>query len=309
VTASTDPALDVRGLVKRYGDHTAVRGIDLTAQHGAVTALLGPNGAGKTTTVECCVGLRTPDDGSVRLLGRSAADVGPDDRARVGVMLQDGGLPNQARPLELLRHLSRLYAAPVDVDELAARLGIDQFAGTAVRRLSGGQRQRVALAAALVGRPELVFLDEPSAGLDPHARHTVWDVVRELCTQGVAVLLTTHDMEEATRLASHVVIVDDGRVVAQGTPADLTSSYGSSSIRFTAPPNLELDELRRSLPTELSIGETRPGEYVIAGDVDPAVVATVTAWCAGQGLMPDQLAVGRASLEDVFLDLTGRALR
>ncbi len=307
--AIREPALDVRGLVKRYGDHTAVRGIDLQAHHGAVTALLGPNGAGKTTTVECCVGLRSPDDGSVRLLGRAAAETGADDRARVGVMLQDGGLPNQARPLELLRHLARLYAAPADVEELAARLGIDQFAATAVRRLSGGQRQRVALAAALVGRPELVFLDEPSAGLDPQARHTVWDVVRDLCTDGVAVLLTTHDMEEATRLASEVVIVDDGRVVAQGTPAHLTSSYGTSSIRFTAAPSLDLEELRRSLPTHLSIGETRPGEYVIAGDVDPAVVATVTAWCASQGLMPDQLAVGRASLEDVFLDLTGRALR
>ena len=309
MTARLEPALDVRGLVKRYGDHTAVRGIDLQAHHGGVTALLGPNGAGKTTTVECCVGLRTPDDGSVRLLGRAASETGPNDRARVGVMLQDGGLPNQARPLELLRHLARLYASPADVDQLAARLGIDQFAGTPVRRLSGGQRQRVALAAALVGRPELVFLDEPSAGLDPQARHTVWDVVRELCTQGVAVLLTTHDMEEATRLASQVVIVDDGRVVAQGTPAHLTSSYGSSSIRFTAPPHLDLDELRRSLPSHLTISENRPGEYVIAGDVDPAVVATVTAWCAGQGLMPDQLAVGRASLEDVFLDLTGRALR
>jgi len=167
----------------------------------------------------------------------------------------------------------------------------------------------VALAAALVGRPELVFLDEPTAGLDPQARHTVWDVIRDLCADGVAVLLTTHDMEEATRLASQVVIVDTGTVVAQGTPAELTSSYGTSSIRFTAPPRLDLEPLRRSLPAELAITETRAGEYVISGDIDPAVVASVTAWCAGQGLMPDQLAVGRASLEDVFLDLTGRALR
>ena len=189
-----DP-LSVQALVKRYGATTAVDGLDLVARAGQVTALLGPNGAGKTTTVECCVGLRRADAGRVRVLGVDPATGGADLRARTGVMLQDGGLPTQARPVQLLTHLARLYAQPRDVPRLAARLGIDAFARTPVRRLSGGQRQRVALAAAVVGRPRLVFLDEPSAGLDPQARQTVWDMVRELCDDGVAVVLTTHDMD------------------------------------------------------------------------------------------------------------------
>jgi ABC-2 type transport system ATP-binding protein len=309
VTDRPEPALRVRGLVKRYGTTVAVAGLDLDADAGHVTALLGPNGAGKTSTVECCIGLRTPDDGSVRVLGRDPQTAGAALRAEVGVMLQDGGLPTQARPLDLLRHLSRLYRDPLDVGALAARLGIDSFAGTSVRRLSGGQRQRLAMAAALVGRPRLVFLDEPTAGLDPQARHAVWDVVRELCADGVAVVLTTHDMDEASRLASRVVIVDHGRVVAGGSPEELTGASSGAIVRFTAPPSLDLTGLRRALPEDVSVTEPRPGDYLVAGPVDPLVVATITSWCAAHGLMPDELAVGRRSLEDVFLDLTGHGLR
>ena len=303
-----DP-LSVQALVKRYGATTAVDGLDLVARAGQVTALLGPNGAGKTTTVECCVGLRRADGGRVRVLGQDPATGGASLRARVGVMLQDGGLPTQARPVQLLTHLARLYAQPRDVPRLATRLGIDAFARTPVRRLSGGQRQRVALAAAVVGRPRLVFLDEPSAGLDPQARHTVWDMVRELCDDGVAVVLTTHDMDEAARLATQVVIVDGGRVVASGSPRELTDAAGSASIRFNATPSLDLRELRQALPVGVLIGEPAPGEYLVSGAVDPSVVAALASWCAERGLMPDQLAVGRTSLEDVFLDLTGHALR
>jgi ABC-2 type transport system ATP-binding protein len=213
--------VSVESVGKTYGPVTALDGASFAASAGEVTAVLGPNGAGKTTMVECCEGLRRPDRGTVRVLGTDPWRAGPDHRARVGVMLQDGGLPASAKPVRLLTHLARMYAAPVPVADLAGRLGIDGFAGTSVRRLSGGQRQRVALAAALVGRPEVVFLDEPSAGLDPHARLDVWDLVRSVATDGAAVVLTTHSFEEAERLADRVVIVAAGRTVADGSPAEV----------------------------------------------------------------------------------------
>ena len=216
------PAVAVTGLAKRYRDAVALDGATWSAMSGQVTAVLGPNGAGKTTMVECCEGLRRGDAGEVRVLGADPWHASTDHRARVGVMLQDGGLPNAARPLQLLRHLGSLYAAPASLDDLVTRLGIGDFATTSVRRLSGGQKQRVALAAALIGRPEVAFLDEPSAGLDPHARLDVWDLVREVADAGAAVVLTTHSFEEAERLADHIVVMAAGRVVAQGSLAEVT---------------------------------------------------------------------------------------
>jgi ABC-2 type transport system ATP-binding protein len=221
-----EKAVTVQELVRLFGTHRAVDGMTWSAAAGQVTAVLGPNGAGKTTSIECAEGLQRPDGGAVRVLGQDPWRASADHRARVGVMLQDGGLPNSARPLPLLRHLSSLYAAPADLEGdggLVARLGIGDFGGTSVRRLSGGQRQRVALAAALVGRPEVTFLDEPSAGLDPHARLDVWDLVREVADAGAAVVLTTHSFEEAERLADHIVVVAAGRVVAEGTLAEVTA--------------------------------------------------------------------------------------
>jgi ABC-2 type transport system ATP-binding protein len=213
----------VTDLAKSYGSVRALDGATWTASAGEVTAVLGPNGAGKTTLVECCEGLRRADGGQVRVLGSDPWRAGADHRARVGVMLQDGGLPTGAKPVRLLDHLSRMYAAPAPVRDLTERLGIDGFAGTTVRRLSGGQRQRVALAAALVGRPDVVFLDEPSAGLDPHARLDVWELVRDTARSGAAVVLTTHSFEEAQRLADRVVIVNRGRVVADGTILEVSA--------------------------------------------------------------------------------------
>ena len=309
-TSEREPVVVVRDLVKVYGRTVAVDGLDLVARAGEVTAVLGPNGAGKTTTVECCIGLRTPDAGQVRVLGEDPWRAPPALRARVGVMLQDGGLPTGARPLELLRHVARLHADPRDVGALAEQLGLDGLAGRTVRRLSGGQKQRLALACALVGRPDVLFLDEPGAGLDPQARHAVHDLVRAERESGTAVVLTTHDMHEAERLADSVVVVDHGSVIASGTPAELTGAAdGAVTIRFTAPPALCLDELRRALPPSLVVSEPRPGDYLVEGDVDPWVLAGVTSWCAAQDVMPQQLSVGRRSLEDVFLDLTGRTLR
>ena len=226
------PAVDVHDLRKQFGSVVALDGVTWQAAAGRVTAVLGPNGAGKTTMVECCEGLRQADSGTLRVLGRDPWRSPAEHRARVGVMLQDGGLPNAARPLALLQHLSRLYAAPRSVSQLAEVLGIDRFGQTPVRRLSGGQRQRVALAAALVGAPDVVFLDEPSAGLDPHARLDVWDLVRSVAADGAAVVLTTHSFEEAERIADEIVIVAAGRVVARGTLPELTTGRSLEEVYF-----------------------------------------------------------------------------
>jgi ABC-2 type transport system ATP-binding protein len=225
-------AVDVTDLRKQFGPVVALDGATWQAHSGQVTAVLGPNGAGKTTMVECCEGLRRQDSGTVRVLGADPWHSPAEHRARVGVMLQDGGLPNAARPVALLRHLSQLYAAPRPVDDLAAQLGIDRFATTPVRRLSGGQRQRVALAAALVGAPDVVFLDEPSAGLVPLARLDVWDLVRSVADEGAAVVMTTHSFEEAERIADQIVIVASGRVVAEGTLPHITDGRSLEEVYF-----------------------------------------------------------------------------
>ncbi|MDO5698227.1 MAG: ABC transporter ATP-binding protein [Dermatophilus congolensis] len=219
-------------LVKRFGRTVAVDGASWSAEPGRITALLGPNGSGKTTTVECLEGLQAPTSGTVRVLGTDPNNAGPEHRALVGVMLQDGGLPNTAGAERLLRHLASLYENPLDVDALMQRLGIDAFRGTAVRRLSGGQRQRLALASAIVGRPRVVFLDEPSAGLDPHARQDVWRLVRELRADGVTVVITTHSFEEAERLADHVVVMRAGQVAASGTIAEIGGDRGLEAAYF-----------------------------------------------------------------------------
>jgi ABC-2 type transport system ATP-binding protein len=303
-------ALEIDGLVKRYRGRTVVDGLSLTAATAAVTAVLGPNGAGKTTTIECCEGLRRPDAGTVRVLGLDPQRDGARLRARVGVMLQDGGLPAGARADEVLRHVAALHARPLDPGRLAAALGLEPVLQTMVRRLSGGEKQRLALALAVVGRPELVFLDEPTAGLDPQARLAVWALVRSLRAAGVAIVLTTHLMDEAERLADHVVVVDAGRVVARGSPDDLTS--GADVLQFSGPPGLDLTTLRAALPEGVLAAEPAPGRYAIEGartPLGPGAVATVTAWCAAHGVLPEGLVLGRRTLEDVFLELTGRELR
>lgn len=226
------PAVRVEGLARRFGSTLAVDAMTWSAAAGQVTALLGPNGAGKTTAVECAVGLQRPDGGTVEVLGRDPWRSPAAHRARVGVMLQSGGLPNGTTPMRLLRHLAALYAVPADVDALASRLGIDGFARTTVRRLSGGQKQRLALAAALVGRPEVAFLDEPTAGLDPHGRLDVYELLEELRGEGTTVVVTTHSFEEAERLADHLVIVSEGRTVAEGSVADVVGSASLETVYF-----------------------------------------------------------------------------
>jgi len=302
----TPAALEVSDLVKRYGERTAVDGLSFEAQAGQVTALLGPNGAGKTTTVEIAEGFRTPDGGRVRVLG-----LDPRDQAvkhRIGVMPQTGGGYPGLRAGELLRLVASFHQDPHSPDELLERLGLTEVAGTAFRRLSGGQQQRLSLAMAIVGRPELVFLDEPTAGLDPQARRATWDLVEALKRDGVTVLLTTHLMDEAEQLADHVVVIDHGRLVTEGTVATLTAHGAAGQLRFSAVPGLDLDSLRAALPHGCRVSASG-GSYLIEGAVGPQLLADVTAWCATHGVMARELQVETRTLEDVFLDLTGRELR
>ena len=291
-----DAALELADLVKGYGGRNAVDGVSFRVEPATVVALLGPNGAGKTTTVEICEGFRRPDAGTVRVLGLAPRDRGL--RPRVGVMPQSGGAYPGLRAEEMLRLVASYAAFPLEVDDLLDRLALTEVRRTAFRRLSGGQQQRLSLAMAVVGRPELVFLDEPTAGLDPQARHATWELVEALRADGVTVLLTTHLLDEAERLADHVVVLDAGRVVAAGTVAELTRSEGE--LRFRATPGLDLTGLPGAR-------EDAPGSYVVAGRVDPQRLADVTAWCAAQGVMPEGLR--SRSLEDVFLELTGREAR
>jgi ABC-2 type transport system ATP-binding protein len=304
-------AVALTGLVKRYGEKTAVNGLDLTVRRGEVTAVLGPNGAGKTTTIEICEGYRRPDAGTVRVLGLDPADPGQaaELKPRIGVMLQSGGIYPGAYALEMLRHTAKLHAHPLDVDALAARLDLDSCGRTNYRRLSGGQQQRLALAMAVVGRPELVFLDEPTAGLDPHARRATWELIRDLRRDGVSVVLSTHHMDEAEQLADRVAILDGGRVIAEGSPEQLCRSTADNTVRFRAAPGLDLGSLVKALPDGTAVTEPAAGSYLVVGTVDPQLLATLTSWCAQSGVMPEQLAVGRRTLEDVFLELTGRDLR
>ena len=224
-------------------------------------------------------------------------------------MLQSGGIPTTARPGDYLRVISRFYAHPLDPAMLLDRLGLNEWARTPYRRMSGGQQQRLALAAAIIGRPELIFLDEPTAGLDPQARHATWDLIAGLRAAGATIILTTHYLEEAERLADQVVIVDHGTVVTQGTPADLTGSQGE--LRFRAEPGLDTSGLLGALPAASVVKESQAGAYLVElpSGVDPQVVATVTAWCAEQGVLARNLRIESRTLEDVFLELTGRELR
>ncbi|MFC7623077.1 ABC transporter ATP-binding protein [Microlunatus sp. GCM10028923] len=220
-----DPALSIDGLSVRLGGRTILSEVELRVEPGRLTALLGPNGAGKTTLIRCCTGLITPDGGRISVLG--AAPGTPTALAGVGMMPQSTGAWSGVRPGELLRYLSSLYGEPLDPAALQARLGIDAYARIPYRRLSGGQQQAVNLAGALIGRPKLIFLDEPTAGMDPHARRATWGLLRELRTAGVAILLTTHAMEEAEALADHVSILDGGVIKIAGTVAELTADGAS----------------------------------------------------------------------------------
>jgi ABC-2 type transport system ATP-binding protein len=304
----TTAAVAVDGLVKRYGGRAVVDGVSLTVQPGEIVAILGPNGAGKTTTVEIIEGYRRADAGTVRVLGEDPASGGRALRARVGLMLQGGGFDMRARPHETVAQYARFHADAVDPARLLDRLGLAGVGGTSYRRLSGGERQRLALAVALVGRPEVVLLDEPTAGMDPEGRVVVRELIGELRRDGVAMLLTSHDLTDVERLADRIVVLVAGLVVAAGTPAELTAA---------ARPTLRW-RLDRSLdPTGLAALEGVLGGRVIETPgvgyelvdrlPDPALVATLAAWCAATNVRILELRAHGGSLEDAYLDLVRQA--
>ncbi|MFP3398059.1 ABC transporter ATP-binding protein [Brevibacterium sp. H602] len=304
----SSPALTIRGLQYSYGTHRVVDGIDLTAESGSVLGVLGPNGAGKSTTISLAVGTRRPDSGTVEIFGHDPVTEHATTSQLAGVMLQDGGLPMSSKPLQVLRHLSTLYENPVPVDELADPLGLHDFAGRTMRRLSGGQKQRVALAAALIGRPRLVFLDEPCAGLDPQAREVVHSFIRDLADRGVAVVLTTHDLAEAEELSDEVVVIDRGRIIAQGAPEELRSaSAGSRSLTIrldSAVPAALVDRL-----TELGPASAQGSLISLDGAPTASQIAAACTAVAEAGLQITDIGMQRQSLSDVFFELTGRPLR
>ncbi|NMD62284.1 UNVERIFIED_ORG: ABC-2 type transport system ATP-binding protein [Nocardia globerula] len=308
-TRSSTPAVRIEGVVKSFDGVRAVDGIDLTVETAQVVALLGPNGAGKTTTVEMCEGFVTPDSGTVRVLGLDPIADSGEVRSRIGVMLQGGGAYPGSKAGEMLDLVASYSADPLDPTWLLSKLGLTDARRTPYRRLSGGQQQRLSLACALVSRPELVFLDEPTAGLDAQARLLVWELIDALRRDGVSILLTTHLMDEAEALADELVIIDHGRIVASGTPAEVTSKGAEGQLRLTTMSGLSVDSLARSLAGEFRVSEANPGTYLIEGSIEPSTVATVATWCAEQNVLINDIRVDQRSLEDVFLELTGRDLR
>ncbi len=296
----------------RYGDKVAVDGLSLTVEQHTITAVLGPNGAGKTTTLETCEGYRRPQQGSVRVLGLDPVRQRKELHPRIGVMLQGGGAWSGVRAMEMLRHLAKLHAHPLDVDMLAERVGLGDCGRTPYRRLSGGQQQRLGLALALVGRPEVVFVDEPTAGMDPQVRRTTWELLEELRADGVTVVLTTHYMDEAERLADRIHIIDHGRLVASGTPLELIRGGTVTTIRLVVtrpfPPGAP-DSLRAALGSETVVSQLDAVSLLVTGPADATTLAKVSRWCEEQGVLPESLQLGQRNLEDVFLELTGRELQ
>lgn len=294
-------AVSVADLTVRYGSVTAVDGLSFAASSGAVTALLGPNGAGKTTTIETIEGYRRPDGGIVRVHGMDPVADARSLLPRMGVMLQRGGIYPSMGVAKALELFASYYRSPASPAELLERVGLTgRVTKTPWRRLSGGEQQRGALALALIGNPDVVFLDEPTAGVDPHARQLVRAVIEDLRAGGACVVLTTHELDEVERLADHIVIVDKGRVVGEGSLASLTASDGE--MTFVSGPGIDVESLGAAMGAWVS--ETSTGRYSIALGSTPARVATLTAWLAERNLPVSELGSGNR-LEDVFLRLTG----
>jgi len=306
-----DPLVVVDGLVKRYGERTVVDGVSLEVRAGELVALLGPNGAGKTTTVEIVEGYRQADGGRVSVLGTDPARGGRTLRARVGLMLQNGGIDPRARPRETLVQYGRFHADPRDADELLDLVGLRAVARTRYRLLSGGERQRLGLALALVGRPEVLILDEPTAGMDPEARAATRAIVAAEREAGAAILLTSHDLVDVERLADRIVIIDAGRVVADGSPETLRAG-AVARLRFRLDRALgtaEVAALERAFAAAGRTGLTvaadgDDGRYVADGAAPDAVlIAALAAWCARDDRLILELRTAGGTLEDVYLDL------
>lgn len=307
-TPPRTPAITVEGIAKRYGAVRAVDGLIFSVNVGEVFALLGPNGAGKTTTVEMLEGYRSPDAGTVRVLGLDPIRQGQQLKQQIGIMLQQDGLYPGLTAREALRLYGQFYNRAADTDALLERVGLQSAAKTRCRQLSGGQKRRLALAVALVGRPSLIFLDEPTAGMDPQARLATWEIIRDLRREGATVLLTTHLMDEAEKLADHVAIIDHGRLIALDTPAALTGVGAAGMVRFSAPAGLDCAALA-ALPSAQEAKEISPGSYMLKTTHASALLVELTAWLRDQGITLTELRVGHGSLEEIFLQLTGTEVR
>jgi ABC-2 type transport system ATP-binding protein len=324
-------AIVIENFTKSYGSNRVVDHVTFTVHQGEVFALLGPNGAGKTTTIETLEGYRTPDQGNLHVLGLNPIRDSQALKSQIGVMLQQDGLYPGLTAREVLHLFASYYKQPQhkdliptgnalrasaahssgrisSIDNLLERVGLSSAARTRCRRLSGGQKRRLALAVALVGNPALVFLDEPTAGMDPQARLATWEIIRALKSAGVTVLLTTHLMDEAERLADRVAIIDHGRLIALDTPAGLTGVQNATVVRFVAPAGLDCTQLA-ALPAAHKAEEIRPGSYLIETDAAPVLIAALAAWLRDQQITLTELRVGHGSLEDLFLRLTGAEIR
>jgi ABC-2 type transport system ATP-binding protein len=295
-----EPAIAVRGLTKRYGDVVAVDGIDLEVRAGEVLAFLGPNGAGKTTATEILEGHRPRTGGAVSVLGEDPQEAGRSWKARIGIVLQSGSTQTALTPRETLELWASYYPAPRDVGEVLALVGLTEKADARIATLSGGQRRRVEVGLALIGGPELVFLDEPTTGFDPDARRQFWGVIDGLRETGTTIFLTTHYLEEAQALADRVAIIKEGRIVAEGTPAELSARAGTVRVAFRLPDGAASDDLP-PLPGELWV---RDGRAELLTAAPTAAVGALAAWAARRGRPElEDLAIARPSLEDVYLEL------
>lgn len=324
-------ALVVSDVVKTFGHTNAVDGVSFRAQRGELLALLGPNGAGKTTTIEMCEGFSPPTSGSIRVLGFDPAAQPQKVRDRIGIMLQGGGSYSGVKVREMLRLAASYNKDPHDVDWLIELLGLEGVANTSYRRLSGGQKQRLSLALAIIGRPELLFLDEPTAGMDAQSRLAVWDLVNALKRDGTTIVLTTHLMDEAETLADHVVIMDRGQVVADGPLRELISRGDDPLVTFSTATPLDLAAFNAQLASHSASGASgasgahgdpgdpgdpgvtaealRLGSYQVRGERNPALITALAQAAEQQGVLISQLAISHRNLEDIFLDITGRELR
>ncbi len=313
--ATADPAIRVEGLRKAYAGREILGGVSFDVQRGELFALLGPNGAGKTTTVEILEGYRRPDAGSASVLGLDPVRAGRSLRPRIGLMLQDGGIDNRSTAREVLRLYARFYRDPEDPDRLLEAVDLGRVAGTRYRRLSGGEKQRLALALALLGRPELLVLDEPTAGMDPAAKQATRERIADLRAAGTTILLTTHELGDVERLADRVAILDRGRLVATGTPAELTGG-GAPRLRLRLSRALDDAEAEALAAVVGRIAGGSPSLRAgtpagtceiagMAGAPDPRLIAAVAAWCEARDILVLELHAGSSSLEERYLELVG----
>jgi ABC-2 type transport system ATP-binding protein len=309
--ADTLPAVVVRDLTVRYGPPdaaAAVDGLTLEARAGEVLVVLGPNGAGKTSTIESLEGYRRPAGGSISVLGLDPIADHHQLTARMGVMLQKGGVYPMLGPRRVLDLFSSYYPDPLATDALLDLVALRPVAATPWRHLSGGEQQRLSLALALIGRPQVAFLDEPTAGVDPEGRHAIRAVVADLRAQGVCVLLTTHELAEAEKMADRIVILSQGRVVLDGVPAALTAASGTTGLAFGAPAGLDTASLAAALGGGAGVTEDSPGRYRVVGVSGPAATASLATWLAERDAVLTDLATGR-TLEEVYFEAVGPVAR